>query len=409
MALCHASVGGDAIYDFSKLETHLQTALEEAYGGNAVVLVETLSDGRVYTFEGGSFKTTTKKEIASATKWLAGFIMLKLAEEGHLRLDDRVDAHLAAFADNQNGNFTLRQAFGMTSGLLDKVYQPEQRRLRTLKQTVNEIAQNVPQTYTPGTGLAYDGKGMQTAGYVAEFLTDIAWRDLAEMYLYEPLGMRDTSWDFYGSLNPGIAGGAASTPEDYMKFLRTILRKGINDDGVRVLSEDSIDLMFTSQTDGLPILYSPEELWDSVVPGGVDRKDYCFGTWTWERDPDTRMVTAIASPGAFKTFPWIDRKRQACGIIFLRTEAGDSAPIAPNVQAMRLIAEALDHAFHPSSLRVTLEDDSKPSIQWEGQAQPQVSWDMIHWTDYGSSSIEEPVEIQLTQHDPVFYRIRPVN
>ena len=87
--------------------------------------------------------------------------------------------------------------------------------------------------------------------------------------------------------------------------------------------------METIQTLGKPMAY---------VPAGVKADvQYALGNWcaTWEA---SGQCTLVMSPGAFGTFPWIDRKTGIYGIFFMR---GRLPKVADNLRrAMTAIVAA---------------------------------------------------------------------
>ncbi len=107
---------GAQTYDFSAATAQLQSNLD-VYGGRVVVIVEQQSLGEIFRFESGAITQNSKIGIASCTKWLSGAIVLACAERGYFALDDRVGDYLPAFQANGKGDITIRQCFGMKSGL----------------------------------------------------------------------------------------------------------------------------------------------------------------------------------------------------------------------------------------------------------------------------------------------------
>ncbi len=331
-----------ANYDFSQVTEFLDANLA-AFDGRVVVLLE--RDGtRLYEYTAGGFTPDTQQGIASATKWMAGAIIARLAEDGLYGLDDRVGNYLAAMETAGKGDFTIRQGFSMSGGLytarLTQRYhsQPD----LTLAESVDLIAANVPLVYTPGTAVAYYGGQMQVVGLIAERETGTPWRTLAAETLFGPLGLANTDYDYF-PVNPAVAGGIRSTPDDYMRFLRMLQNGGLVGEQ-RFLSQESVDLLLSNQTEGLPILHSPFEEFSDWFPDGTGGFPYGFGTWVFRRDPETREARELSSPGAFGTYPWIDRDRNVRGIIFTSLPAGTSQNYDETFRVMQLLRNAIDDA-----------------------------------------------------------------
>jgi CubicO group peptidase (beta-lactamase class C family) len=109
-------------------------------------------------------------------------------------------------------------------------------------------------------------------------------------------------------MNPLLQGGAVTTAEDYMRFLTMLAQRGTFE-GHRILSAGAVDAMETVQTLGKPMAYLP--------PGAMPGMQYALGNWCEGWSADGRC-TLVSSPGAFGTYPWIDRQNGLYGIFFLR-------------------------------------------------------------------------------------------
>jgi len=133
--------------------------------------------------------------IASNSKLFTGVLLLKLAENGLLSLDDSLHEHLPPF-NNVDPNITVRQLLNHTSGLSDvnitsygdsmladpyRVFQPE------------EILGWVgPPLSAPGGGWSYCNTNYLLAGLVAESVTGQSFSQLLRENLLNPLNMDST-------------------------------------------------------------------------------------------------------------------------------------------------------------------------------------------------------------------------
>ena len=59
-------------------------------------------------------------------------------------------------------------------------------------------------------------------------------------------------------------------------------------------------------TKGAQVIYSPEQ---------ADKWGYGFGEWIMN-DNAAETTTAVASPGLFGSFPWVDNKKGYCAMLF---------------------------------------------------------------------------------------------
>lgn len=373
-------------YDFTTATAHLESNLD-LYGPRGVVaIVEQRGRGEILRFEGTTgapalqLTDSTKVAIASATKWYSGAIVLKVAELGYFRLDDRVGRYLPLFDQQGKGDITIRQCFAMNSGLSLRDPDYEIDSTLTLAQSVDLIASNAPIVFPPGTQLDYEGDGMQTVGRICEVVTGKDWRTLARELLFEPLGMTNSDYETFG-LNPAIAGGARSTAQDYLKFLRMILNNGLAGNGRAILASRSVQEFFQNQTYGLPEYYSPAPA--SLFYAYNQRPDYGMGSWIFAQNPTNLVVEEVASPGAFGTCPWVDRKRGLCGIIFMLGLTGFQTTGNNDLRFMDAIrreidAKGLPPQSAPGPLTVT-RTAGYLRIEWGGDGSLQSSSNLSEW------------------------------
>jgi CubicO group peptidase (beta-lactamase class C family) len=328
-------------YDFSGVDPVLTAALPTF---NDQVYVAIKRDNELlYEFAAGGVDENSLFEMASATKWISGAVILMLAEQGYFSLDDQVGSYLAIFNNQGKGHFTIRHAFSMSSGLYDET-RPHTNSTLTLEQSVDIIALNTPIIFPPGSSIAYDGKQMQVIGRIAEVVTGKDWRTIAKEQLFDKCGMPDTNYDVFG-INPAVAGGIHTTAHDYLVFLKMIMDGGVCN-GIQVLSPQSIQEMFTNQTNDAPVLVTP---WPSNHPDFPYSKDdlrYGFGSWILAENPDTDIVEELTSPGAWGAFPWLDKSRNLYGVMFTYVplpDGGFQTTVDTQLAVLREIRNIIDN------------------------------------------------------------------
>lgn len=403
-----ATVAHGQAYDFSAATGQLQDNLG-LYGNRVISIIEQGDRGEIFRFQAGAIGANTKTGIASCTKWLSGAIVLICAERGYLRLDDRIGRYLPIFETYGKGDVTIRQCFAMKSGLQLDEPEYETDRALTLAQSVDLIAQNTPLAFPPGTQLSYEGDGMQVVGRICEIATGRSWGALAREFLFDPLGMTTADY-LYFDPNPAIAGGARCSAEDYLKFLRMLMNNGLSTAGTPVMSSRSVQEFFTNQTAGLPEYYSP---WPpSFYYPYLQRPDYGIGSWILAQNPISGLVEEVTSPGAFGTFPWVDRKRDLRGIIFMFqvTGGGFSATGPNNLRVLAHVraeidAKGLPPAPIPRPLALGRTGDFL-KLDWQGGTL-ESSPDLQAWT---SMPWARGPFLELLNPPPsarLFYRISP--
>jgi len=161
-----------------------------------------------------------------------------------------------------------------------------------------ELIADLPMEGQPGSVFHYSNAGLQIAGAVLEKISGKSFETLFAERIAKPLGMTNT--DFGKNKVALPAGGAYSTPNDYMNFLVMILNKGMFD-GKRILSEKSINEMQVNRLkEGVKIAYSPSEA------GGFG---YGYGEWIMDQPKGSKTTKSVSSPGLFGSFPWLDNEK----------------------------------------------------------------------------------------------------
>ncbi|QKG24157.1 serine hydrolase domain-containing protein [Actinomadura verrucosospora] len=181
------------------------------------VIVMTRRGGRVaHVTAGVSDKATGAPmdarllfRIASVTKTFTSTVVLQLAAEHRLSLDDTVDRWLPGLVGangNDGSKITVRQLLGQTSGLND--YTPDPRVMsdpsRSWKpEELIAIATEKPPLYAPGTGWNYSNTNYILAGMIIEKVTRHPVGTEFQRRIFTPLHLRHTS---YPTTNPGFPG-----------------------------------------------------------------------------------------------------------------------------------------------------------------------------------------------------------
>lgn len=259
---CVAARAGAQPYELSEATDLLNAELANL-GGHVAVIVR--QDGRdVYRFQAGDIGYGTKTRLASFTKTLSAGVVLSVRDSGQLALDERVGDTITLMSTRGIGDATVTDCFGMRHGISTPIaYEIDSR--FTLSEAVNRIALTGTQSFTPGAALEYDGVGMEVVGRICELKTGLDWDTLSRQRIFDPCGMGEADYEQFAP-NPAIAGGARSSAEETIRFAQMVIDGGWNagwNNGTRVLSQASVDQLFTNSTQGLPVLGSP---WPASSP-----------------------------------------------------------------------------------------------------------------------------------------------
>lgn len=252
------------------------------------------------------YTTTTRAAIASCSKWLSAALVMTFVDEGKLQLTDTVGKYLPILTQYGKGNITIDECLSHRTAIKEPPLKESlegMHGLTSMDEAIEKIAQ-MPMEGQPGKVFHYSNAGLQIAGAIIEKISGKSFETLFAERIAQPLGMVNT--DFGKGKVALPAGGAISTPEDYMRFLVMILNKGVYN-GKRVLSESSIAQMETDRvTKDVTIAYSPAE---------AGNLGYGYGEWVWDNTTIGNLSKAVTSPGLFGSFPWVDNEKHYCAFL----------------------------------------------------------------------------------------------
>lgn len=280
---------GKIIYNHSESEMNLRQKMATRYMARKQGKTADMSD---YTL-------TTRLPIASCSKWLSAALVMTFVDEGKLKLTDTVGKYLRVLSANGKGKITIGQCLSHMTGIKApelKENLQEMRNANSMDDAIAEIAK-MPMEGQPGKVFHYSNIGLQIAGAILEKISGKSFEALFAERIAQPIGMKNTD---FGKGNVALpAGGAYSTPEDYLNFLVMIMNKGVYN-GKRILSENSIAQMQINRiTSDIKIAYSPSE---------AKGLGYGFGEWTMGSN-------GVSSPGLFGSFPWVNNEKKYCGFL----------------------------------------------------------------------------------------------
>ncbi|WP_395400478.1 serine hydrolase [Pseudoduganella sp. UC29_106] len=223
--------------------------------------------------------THTVFRIASLTKQFTATLILQLAEQGKLSLDDKIGQYVPELAPEIGNRVTLHQLLNHTSGIVDYANFPGfwANRLGEKVPKADFLAiMNRPLEFEPGSQGHYSSSNYTLLGWVVEKQTGKPFGTALDEMILHPLAMRETAYDApdriiphkasgyvraLGSYQPaaplwipnvGAGGGVASTVGDFFKLDRALA-------GDKLLKPESKRLMFTP--------YVKDDVWGDLGYG----------------------------------------------------------------------------------------------------------------------------------------------
>jgi D-alanyl-D-alanine carboxypeptidase len=153
--------------------------------------------------------TSGRFRIGSVTKTFVATVVVQLADEGRLGLDDPVARHLPGVVPGGEA-ITVRQVLNHTSGLYDYAHERDrstnrwrgEARFRSYRpQELLEVAFAHPPHFPPGRGWHYSNTNYVLAGLLVEQLTGGPYGDAVTERIIRPLQLNQTT---VPGTDPGI-------------------------------------------------------------------------------------------------------------------------------------------------------------------------------------------------------------
>jgi len=148
--------------------------------------------------------------LGSVTKQFTAALILKLAEQGKLSLQDDIRKYLRDFPEKQKV-ITIEALLTHTSGVINYTSLPSfteelKRKDLSPKQLVDLFAAE-PLEYEPGTDYKYSNSGYILLGYIIEKITGKTYGEFIDETIFKPLGMNHSYYDSPAKIIPGRVPG----------------------------------------------------------------------------------------------------------------------------------------------------------------------------------------------------------
>ncbi len=283
---------------------------------------------------------STLFDLASLTKMVAcNTSIMILYEQGKIDFDRTVADYIPSFASRGKGKVTVRQLLTHTSGLPS--WYPFYQICVNREEVFRMIDEEINLEYKPGEKRIYSDLGFITLGRLVEEISGQRLDRFTKAHIFDPLGMDETQYlpwlkerlhaapTEYDALRDqalkgivhdenaralgGVSGhaGLFSTANDLTIFAQMLLNKG-EFNGIRILAEDTIDTMLTSQIKDDPIKNGS---------GFLSNRKQLLGWWGMDDAATISGIGGLPSPKAFGhsgftgTMMYIDPENKAAAIL----------------------------------------------------------------------------------------------
>lgn len=136
--------------------------------------------------------TNTLFQIQSITKLFTASGIMLLAEEGKIRLEDRISKYLDKLPASWS-NVTVRHLLNHTSGIKDFINEPTVNLTNDISpEGIVESLADKPLNFATGEKYRYSNTGYQLLGMIIHRLTGKPWHDYLNEKLFQPARMSST-------------------------------------------------------------------------------------------------------------------------------------------------------------------------------------------------------------------------
>lgn len=298
-----------------ELESAVEARKKEL-GGDLLLYVAN-RDTVIYQKGFGDVTPRTQAPLGAASGLLTTALILQLADEGKLSLDDAVAQYLPVFSSYFKNYVTIRHCLTGQTGIQAEPFRTAslnvRRKYESLEDEAADFAKRKIQT-NAGEEYRYNPLALNIAVSIAEKVTKKKFEQLLRQRLLTPLGMRNTTFatDDGSAANP--AAGAKSSGADMIRFLQMLLAEG-NFGGKQIVSKEAVAELRKIQVERSKMKEVPKAL-APFYP--------TLGAWGIEGGEGMgQSASALAAPGLTGAWPMVDFVRGYAFVLLPKSFTGE--------------------------------------------------------------------------------------
>jgi CubicO group peptidase (beta-lactamase class C family) len=158
-------------------------------------------------------------EIGSITKQFTAACIMMLAEEGKLSVDDPITRHLPDYPAYGDG-ITIEHLLTHTSGIFSYTnideYMAEEIRKDISVAELIDVFEDLSVEFAPGERFKYNNSGYVLLGAIIESASGMSYDEFLRTRIFEPLGLKHTSYGSHTRIIPNRAAGYARNEGEYI-------------------------------------------------------------------------------------------------------------------------------------------------------------------------------------------------
>ncbi|WP_237982262.1 serine hydrolase domain-containing protein [Bacillus thuringiensis] len=272
--------------DRNSVKHAMRDTLQLGYPG---ILAKTSEGGKTWGYAAGIADLRTKKpmktdfrfRIGSVTKTFVATVLLQLAGENRLNLDESIEKWLPGVIQG-NGydgkQITIRQVLNHTSGIADYIQSKDFDIMDTKKSyTAEEFVKmgiSLPPDFAPGKGWSYSNTGYVLLGILIEKVTGNSYAEEIEDRIIEPLDLSNTFLPGNSSVIPGTKHARGYVQPDGASELKDVTYSNPgSSDGEMISTADDLNKFFSYLLGGKLLKEQQLKQMLTTVPTGREGMD----------------------------------------------------------------------------------------------------------------------------------------
>jgi len=161
----------------------------------------------------------TKFRLGSITKQFTATLILQLVEQGKIKLDGKVSDYLPDYRKDTGSKMTIHHLLSHTSGVPNYTaqagfFENVSRNPFKVDDFVKKYASGDLE-FEPGAKFNYSNSGYFLLGAIIEKVTGQPYEKVLQEKILDPVGMKNTGYDHYGTILGKRAAGYVKTPRGY--------------------------------------------------------------------------------------------------------------------------------------------------------------------------------------------------
>lgn len=185
-------------------------------------LVHTFSNGYLNVYKKIPATPASVFRIASMTKSFTAMAILKLRDEGKLRLDDPAYLYIPElkgqhYPTSDAAEITIRNLLTHGAGFPEDNPWGDRQLANTDQELIDLVKKGIRFSNDPGQTFEYSNLGFTLLGYIIKKVSGMRYEDYISQHILKPLGMNHTYWEYSSVPENELAKGYKWSGESWVE------------------------------------------------------------------------------------------------------------------------------------------------------------------------------------------------